>query len=99
MSILYIARPASGILTASGAQAANSSGLTEDSSGSPNPNISKAAPAIDRGVPTVIAKVFPAVPKTIPAPNRMQIHAAITRFNFRLETGFGMVIDSIRTSS
>jgi hypothetical protein len=29
----------------------------------------------------------------------MQTHAAITRFNFRLETGFGMVIDSIRSSS
>ena len=99
MSIRYMARPASGILTASGAQAANSSGLTEDSSGRPNPNISKAAPAIDKGAPTAIAKVFAAVPKTIPTPSRMQTHAAITRFNFRLETGFGMVIDSIRSSS
>ena len=96
MSTRYIARPASGIFTASGAHAANSSGSTDDSSGIPNPKRSNAAPAIDNGAPTAIANAFPAVPKTIPAPRSMHTQAAITMFNFLWEVELGILIREIR---
>ncbi len=99
MSTRYIALPASGIFTASGAQAANSSGSTDDSSDIPNPKISKPAPAIDNGAPIAIANVSPAVPKTIPAPRSIQVQAAITKFNFLWEVELDIVINNIPRSN
>ena len=44
-----------------------------------------------------MAKVSPAVPKTIPAPRSKQDQAAITMFNFLWEVEFGTVVNNIRS--
>ena len=87
VSTRYIGRPASGIFTASGDQAAISSGEVVDCVFIPNPMNSNIAPETARGAPNARANGSPGTPRMTPDPTTKHAQAAITVFVRRCDAG------------